>query len=1018
MSRKSQRVVFKSQAREIISKVYDFMKKEASQNYAEKLTDARWRTAQAVGVSESTVTRILRERKEYSNTINQNTVPALESNITTETEAIVPIVPNAERATEPTLEADIDTENEASTSNLVDRNASIFTSPLKKRRSVVESPLARINRPCRKALPAVAITTQSSQTNTNTIQEVNSVQSNIMPMNFDIKLKVENVIEKQHEIISWREIVKKSTEIYLQSNNICDKILHGQVLNTCKPDEKVFVKTPHEKLLDQALTQWCHWASLTEEPRDPPLFYKCYICDMAWWHLAHFRDHIRTHEPSSLCVALEMNDNVECNIVAYYSRSANKYIANIEGKCWKCGENAFEHTKLKNCVGCKKRFSTCSKLRQHQWYCEGFKKMHLDLFASAEQIFKCHLCRFYFFKQEDSINHMILRHSVRSDVPIPGCAVCEKCKDPISYFDGHVCESKGYVKTCGACKKRVTESSAAVHQIEWNVTCSVCKEKLVKSCSTHLHALRHTMNYGLAYKCLTCNFFIIFDLEQIKTHKMFYHSNRDFDYDLISVPKTIVDRLKSTPAKHDSPIDKQSQINTILLSHDTQDMIYDRDDDDVIIIDNVPEAIVIPPDDASNDDLPCVIAKIKSETLENELQTSKTKHTVTPQFECKTMVIQIPKDTKDVFKCQSDGNRINDDKELGIDKIKREPNSELNVVVASTLGIIKSHSMTTKNVNKVNNYPLTSRSESDVKIEVIKSEEEKLMRVDLSDIQLNEQKREEGRPAEISNNLEQITPKESEVSEPLKVETIVERVVEINIPWDDVPIKEESDPEMDLKLSDIRRIYHVGENEIDAKREINEFDLTGQSENWHQDNFAYNSQHSSDYEFENNLITISPNVTLNTDDERNRTHRKMGNAIEIEVVADVHHVHQQQSHKTRPYSNAERQKRYRERRKADKMNACTFSQSSDVQPQHLQINKRQRQSNAERQRQYRKSLREPQHKSNTPHTSSIDRLQNVDQAELARKRYLNKQRQSRFRARRKFESPSTSHQAHEEGFIL
>ncbi|XP_047522242.1 uncharacterized protein LOC125061092 isoform X8 [Pieris napi] len=705
--------------------------------------------------------------------------------------------------------------------------------------SVVESTLARIKRPCKKALPVVAIATQSSQTNTNSIRE-NPGRSNTMPMNFDIKIEVENVdenaIEKQHEIISWREIVKKSNEIYLQSNNICDKILHGQVLNTCKPDVKVFVKTPHEKLLDRVFTRWCDWASLTEEPKDPPLFYKCYICDMAWWHLADFRDHIRTHEPSSLRVVLEMNDYVECNIVAYYSKSANKYIANIEGKCWKCGENAFEHTKLKNCVGCKKRFYTCSKLRQHQWYCEGFKKMHLELFASAEKIFKCHLCRFYFFKKEDSIEHMILRHSVRSDVPIPGCAVCEKCKDLISYEDDHVCESKRYVTTCGACKKRVTESSAAFHQIEGNVTCSVCKLKIVNSCSTHLHALRHTMNYGLAYKCLTCNFFIIFDLEQIQKHKMFYHSNRDFDYDLISVPKTIVDRLKSTPAKHDSPVD--SQINTLLLPHDTQDMVNDRDDD-VIIIDKVPEVIVIPSDDTPNDDLPCVIANIKSEPLEIELQTSKTKHTVTPEnyFECKTMVIQIPKDTKDVLECHSDGNRINNDKVLGIEEIKREPNSELNVAMESTFGILSTQSMTTNNVNTINNKGV-------------------------------------GRPADISDNLEQITPKESEVSDPLKVEKNVETFVEIDIPWDAVPIKEEADPEMDLKLSDIRSLYHVdvnvGENEVYVKREINEFDLTGQSENLHQDNSAYDSH----------FITITPNVTLNTDansdDEGNQTHRKKG----------------------------------------------------------------------------------------------------------------------------------------------
>ncbi|XP_045489160.1 uncharacterized protein LOC123689112 [Pieris rapae] len=855
--------------------------------------------------------------------------------------------------------------------------------------SVVESTLARIKKPCKKSLPAVAPATQSFQTNTNSIREVNQDRSNIMPINFDIKIEVENfdeiAIEKQHEIISWREIVKKSTEIYLQSNNICDKILHGQVLNTCKPDVKVLLKTPHEKLLDRAFTRWCDWASLTEEPKDPPLFYKCYICDMAWWHLVHFRDHIRTHEPSSLRVVLEMNDFVECNIVAYYTKSANKYIANIEGKCWKCGEKASEHTKLKNCVGCKKRFYTCSKLRQHQWYCEEFKKMHLDLFASAEKIFKCHLCRFYYFKKEDSIEHMILRHSVRSDVPIPGCSVCEKCKDLISYEDDHVCESKGYVKTCDACKKRVTESSAAVHQIEGNFTCSVCKVKIVKTCSIHLHALRHTMNYGLAYKCLTCNFFIIFDLQQIKKHKMFYHSNRDFDYDLISVPKTIVDRLKSTPTKNDSPVDHQSQRNSFPLSHDIQDVVNDSDDDDVIIVDDVPEVIVIPSDDVPNDDLPCVIANIKSEPLENEIQISKTKITVdNPQsdFDIKTMVIQIPKDPKGVFKWISEGDIINDDNELSIDEIKREPNSEPNgIAMESSLGIIK----TTNNVNKVNTHrtqyvhsketsngqtvkaspvditkslinikksmditykemehmkkyinnssrnqtevdvekilPLafvkrncsqsseeiqkiqkpnkikklrqykpklkqtvltniSQNSETDMKIEVIKSvnvmEKEELITVDLSDTELNTQNPEEA-PANITKHLEQITSNESEVTDP-KEEKIVERVVEIEVPWDTVPIKEEADPEMDLKLSDIRRIYHidvnVGENEIDVKREINEFDLTGQSENWHQDTSTYNSHHSSDDEFENDLITITPNVTISTGNKGNRTHRQ------------------------------------------------------------------------------------------------------------------------------------------------
>ncbi|RVE43146.1 hypothetical protein evm_012225 [Chilo suppressalis] len=148
-------------------------------------------------------------------------------------------------------------------------------------------------------------------------------------------------------------------------------------------------------------------------------------------------------------------------------------------------------------------------------------------------------------------------------------------------------------------------------------------------------------------------------------------------------------------------------------------------------------------------------------------------------------------------------------------------------------------------------------------------------------------------------------------------------------------------------------------------------------------------------------------------------------AIEMEVVTDAHQHQQQlqqetqrniQSPQTRPYSNAERQRRYREKRKADKMNFCTtFSQSSDdqtqqEQPQHdIQINKRQPLSSAERQRRYRKSLREKrQQQQQMGDVNAITVQQKVDPAVLERKRQLNKQRQSRFRARQRFEWSSTS----------
>ncbi|KAG6441601.1 hypothetical protein O3G_MSEX001913 [Manduca sexta] len=134
MSRKTQRVVLKSQAREMISKVYDFMKKEATSNYAEKLTDARWRTAQAVGVSESTVTRVLRERRVYE--MKHNIKPATESNT-----AVVKDESGATASTndekDPLADEDTDSEIEASTSHATanqSTRAAMFTSPMEKRK--------------------------------------------------------------------------------------------------------------------------------------------------------------------------------------------------------------------------------------------------------------------------------------------------------------------------------------------------------------------------------------------------------------------------------------------------------------------------------------------------------------------------------------------------------------------------------------------------------------------------------------------------------------------------------------------------------------------------------------------------------------------------------------------------------------------------------------------------------------------------------------------------------------------
>lgn len=117
------------------------MKTEATNNYAEKITDARWRTAKAVGVSESTVTRILRERKAYesalstsefhtANEINLSREQHISEQSTSYTADPSTSVAHAIPLTE---EVAVDSRNYANT-DLVGTNSAIFTSPMKKRR--------------------------------------------------------------------------------------------------------------------------------------------------------------------------------------------------------------------------------------------------------------------------------------------------------------------------------------------------------------------------------------------------------------------------------------------------------------------------------------------------------------------------------------------------------------------------------------------------------------------------------------------------------------------------------------------------------------------------------------------------------------------------------------------------------------------------------------------------------------------------------------------------------------------
>lgn len=120
------------------------MKKEANNKYAEKLTDARWRTAQAVGVSESTVTRILSARKARTkkpstpHPMESSPVHTMKPQEPSTVHDIKPTTHDIELSTAHTVDMDemgIECKSEPTTShsNSVSTSTAILTLPMKKR---------------------------------------------------------------------------------------------------------------------------------------------------------------------------------------------------------------------------------------------------------------------------------------------------------------------------------------------------------------------------------------------------------------------------------------------------------------------------------------------------------------------------------------------------------------------------------------------------------------------------------------------------------------------------------------------------------------------------------------------------------------------------------------------------------------------------------------------------------------------------------------------------------------------
>ncbi|XP_022832737.1 zinc finger protein 236-like isoform X1 [Spodoptera litura] len=377
------------------------------------------------------------------------------------------------------------------------------------------------------------------------------------------------------------DILKATDDIIQTATNNTDKCLSLYVKNTIgSMIQNVSPRSHQEEGILKALEEWKLWSNHAKYVnRTRPVFYKCYICKVAWWHLSDFRDHITQHE--NVTVTFEQT-NHESNIVASSSNSKFTF-ENIfaEGNCSLCGRDYHYHKvqtyDFNNIVfgqyvsrKCQRTFFNCYYAMIHANNCE---------FCDVGDN-ECQVCSVKFEKLIDLEEHLVLCHSVRSDEPaaVIGGKTC-KCSQRFISKVHHVCVNKDPVFQCFDCyegfynKIMIKKHSAMSNH---NFTCNICNESLNKYCKKYIHLMKHTDKFMMVAKCMQCPDFNLFvDEEDAFQHKRSKHgqdSKRNLYFPKILVPiSCIIDSLrtellnvvkKEKPDNQDDTIEKQEETMT------------------------------------------------------------------------------------------------------------------------------------------------------------------------------------------------------------------------------------------------------------------------------------------------------------------------------------------------------------------------------------------------------------------------------------------------------------------------
>ncbi|XP_053622233.1 zinc finger protein ZFP2-like [Plodia interpunctella] len=421
-------------ARQIVAKVYDFMKKEAIKKYAEKLTDARWRTAQAIGISETTVTRILRERR--ANKLSECSISDSEE--------------------------EVQDGNQESTSTDINLESSQLSST------------SSNNHKCEIELPDIAIKTEPN------VEEVAGPRANEIKLEKESDItvqcivKVEPTNEEEGKFSNQEGEGEKRTEVESSSNNTNTQSKDKrEKLCTLKPDlthyggEKPYRCNVCEHRFSQKYKMIIHYRTHTGEK---PL--QCDVCHKRFSEHSSFIVHSRTHtgEKPYQCDVCQKRFSIHANLVKHIrihtglkpyecaickSRFTQK--GHLQGHLkTHTGEKPYE------CNVCNKRFVSNSRLKSHSRQHTGEKPA-----SSGEKPYECNICHSR-FKMSRGLKAHIRTHT--GEKPYE-CDICHKR-----------CSQKGNLRT-----------HIKSHSGEKYHTCHICKTGFTRNFTLQKHLRLHLL---------------------------------------------------------------------------------------------------------------------------------------------------------------------------------------------------------------------------------------------------------------------------------------------------------------------------------------------------------------------------------------------------------------------------------------------------------------------------------------------------------------------------------------------